>query len=302
MRNPMWSIFDLAVCVCLASSISLACPSPTPPAGVLPPPVINSVSPSLVLPYAFSKTQVSFTMSFVGMHLDCLDGFDAPPLTSPGVIDITIPTFTDPQHAQTTVYLNSVDVCPPDCVVPGPQHGTQVDVDGQDGNTFNFTIDYPAYMIVVLDTSLSPDATHPNPGRQTLYEVHNSGGSIAPLITIGESINYTATSPPCAGTIAPKTASCSQMVPAKTSTLGRFTDIWRINSATSPAGCGWAVHDDWQVCPPDWASAHQGWTNLPKKSFATLTGYIHTNKVNILNHITPPQSGAMPTNFKIVPQ
>lgn len=94
---------------------------------------------------------------------------------------------------------------------------------------------------------------------------------------------------------------CTAPAPAITTTYGRFTDEWSIKPTASPAGCGISnVVDHWQACSPN-VYDYYNHARLPVKPFGTLTGYTHTDKIDILGYITPPQTNAMPTGKKIVP-
>jgi hypothetical protein len=168
-------------------------------------------------------------------------------------------------------------------------------------NGVTFWVDEPAYMLVVSDNTYQPaPPSHPNVWRQVIYEVHNTSGSLVPQINIGENVTYTQSSPPCSGSIQFTPSSCSQPAPAVTNTYGKFTDQWAVNSTATPAGCGVSnIVDHWQACSPKYTdrSLH----SLPVKTFGTLTGYIHTNAVDILGSITPPQTNHMITGRQINP-
>jgi hypothetical protein len=168
-------------------------------------------------------------------------------------------------------------------------------------NSLDFWIDEPDDMTVFSDNTYNPaPPAHPNVWRQVIYEVHNTSGSLAKQINIGEDFHYTQSTPPCTAQIVLHTSQCTDLTPAITTTYGRFTDEWSIGTTASPAGCGISnVVDHWQACSPNYYDGNGG--RLPAKTFATLTGYTHTDKVNILGSITPPQSNHMPAGKKIVP-
>ena len=56
--------------------------------------------------------------------------------------------------------------------------------------------------------------------------------------------------------------------------------------------------DNWQVCATNWTGAGQ---QLPVETFGTLNGFMHSNSVNILGYITPPQTNSMPPALRINP-
>ena len=166
------------------------------------------------------------------------------------------------------------------------------------GNIFSsnlltpITPDLPGYMLVVTDNTYSPTTGHPNEWRQVLYELHYLSGALAKQVSLGEDFTYTQSIPPCTAAIHLNSNSCS-LNPAISSTYGRFTDQWAISGQASPAGCGISNNvDHWQDCSSQYGTA---------TTYGTLTGYTHTNYINILDHITPPQTNAMTTGSRIDP-
>jgi hypothetical protein len=164
----------------------------------------------------------------------------------------------------------------------------------------DYWIDQPDHMIVISDFTGLPDSSHPNVWRQVIYEVRNTSEAIAPQINVGEDFAYTQSSPPCNGNIVMHTSSCSQTVPAITTTYGRFTDQWAITTAATPAGCGISnVVDKWEACSPNYVDGYG--TKLPILPFAKLAGYTHTNEVDILGYVAPPTTVKMPVGKVITP-
>jgi hypothetical protein len=167
-------------------------------------------------------------------------------------------------------------------------------------NAMTFWVDEPAYMVVVTDNTFAPQPPdYPNVWRQVIYEVHNTSGSLAPQINIGETATYTQSSPPCSKTVVLSTSLCSEG--GLTSTYGKFTDTWAITESASPSGCGVdSLSDHWQACSPSYKDDSFQHT-LPVLTFGTLTGYLHTNSVDIRGYITTPNEAGMPTGLRIYP-
>ena len=148
-------------------------------------------------------------------------------------------------------------------------------------------------MIVVLDITNPATTGHPNEWRQVMYETHYISGALAKQVTLGEDFTYTQSSPPCNGTIRLNTNQCSSN-PAITNTYGRFFDTWEISSSATPAGCGIDnVVDHWNDCLQLYV--------VGAATYGTLTGYTHTDHINIQGHITPPNSNGMTTGTRINP-
>jgi hypothetical protein len=56
-------------------------------------------------------------------------------------------------------------------------------------------------------------------------------------------------------------------------------------------GCGYSTTDPWM-----WA-----YNVTVLRTFATLSGYIHTNAININGFVTPPNANKMPPGTRIYP-
>jgi len=148
-------------------------------------------------------------------------------------------------------------------------------------------------MLVFFDVTSGPTTGHPNVWRQVMYEAHYLSGAVATQVTLGEDFAYTPSTPPCTGTIVASTNQCASN-PAITNTYGRWIDTWQISSPASPAGCGIDnVVDHWNDCLQLYV--------VGAATYGTLTGYTHTDHINILGHITPPSSNGMTTGTRINP-
>jgi len=161
-----------------------------------------------------------------------------------------------------------------------------VSVDNVPSNSVPFTVDGPTHMIVQGDTIGRCSGCSTSVARFVNYQIVNYSGTNSGTVVIGEA-------PTASGW------SCMQPNPGSsyascttspfTASGGFFTDLWSINSdAYTPSGCGFNITDHWQWC-----------ATSPPHTFGTLTGYVHTDAININGYINPPQS--MPVGTVINP-
>lgn len=194
--------------------------------------------------------------------------------------------------------------------VPGVVYdyaGTGVVICTAAGTLFNNTqttpidADIPGYMLIVSDGTFGPDTNHPDYWRQLIYEFHFLSGALATSRTLGESYTYSQSVPACTAKVVPATNTCVQN-PTSTNTYGKSAtpDNWALgwvmpsHTAPSPPGCGASgIVDHWQDCSQLFV--------VGAATYGTETGYVHTDTIDINNHITPPQSNSMPPGTKIVP-
>ncbi len=270
---------------------------------------LASLSPPTVHPYSLYDIRwqppPAFEISATGSgflwdqgYNICIDGVNASAgLSYGGLADE--PSNT---HADIFVSVNSTAVCPPSCLNVGTQALSLVDIYGVPSNSKNFVMDYPAYMLVVSDfTYLPVTPTNVNIIRRVTYEVHDYySGDTAYFIQVGENFTW-GNDWNCNQNPHFNSTSCTQQQPIYTDSQGRFIDQWGFPGSVqlTPSGCGVSVpSDNWQACATTWSGAGQ---QLPVRTFGTLNGYMHSNGINILGYVTPPQSNSMPAGLRINP-
>lgn len=70
--------------------------------------------------------------------------------------------------------------------------------------------------------------------------------------------------------------------PSPTGQNGDFTDAWTLDTDdASPVDCGFNITDHWQWCDIS-----------PAKTFATLSGYVHSNQIEINGVVSPNKMAA----------
>jgi hypothetical protein len=160
---------------------------------------------------------------------------------------------------------------------------------GCDEQSSGSAVVQPAYMVVEDEEVETCDGCYTTVARYTTYGVKYSDNTSVGVIPICESPTVsTSTCTPQRGLSYNKCGSDN----ASTDETGSFTDEWTVGTdSVTPAGCGFNVTDHWQW----YQSATQQIT------FGTLTGFVHTNSIKINGYTVPPQSGGMPTGFKINP-
>lgn len=142
-------------------------------------------------------------------------------------------------------------------------------------------------MVVQSDSFGKCDGCSTTVQRVVTYQVINASGANSGAIPICESPTVTNWS--CTQQQKVTFQSCSS--PYTTTSTGAFPDQWTMGSdAYTPAGCGFSVTDHWQ-----WAASAS-----VQKTFATLTGYVHTNAISINGHVSPP-AGTLPPGTVINP-
>jgi hypothetical protein len=147
----------------------------------------------------------------------------------------------------------------------------------------------PAYMVVEDVEVTTCNGCGTSVDQIVKYGVKYSDGSSVGAITICET--PTVSSSTCSPPRGISYNACGTHN-AATDAGGSFADEWSIGTDNaSPASCGINVTDHWQW----YQSAAYQFT------FATLTGYAHTDAIQTNGYTVPPQSAAMPTNFRINP-
>jgi hypothetical protein len=168
-------------------------------------------------------------------------------------------------------------------MILGPLWGT--------GNTYHVPL-FPLFpqMSVVSDTTypagtglgICPGA---NVCRYVNYQIKNFSGITAGTTNVCEAPVLTGWSCTQAQPT-PNFAGCPSL--AYSGSNGQFTDEWSLGSASyTPSGCGFNISDTWKWGYPS-----------PPTPLGLLTGYIHTNAIQI-NGVTSPASM---TNGTIIPQ
>jgi hypothetical protein len=149
-----------------------------------------------------------------------------------------------------------------------------------------FTIDGPDHMVVIDDQVATCSGCTTAVARFMTYRVIKFNLSPANAIPIGEVVSTSDWN--CGGAFpGVVTTSCAAPVQTQTQSDGSFTDLWTLSSDSfSPAGCGDNIVDHWQ------------WCSAPK-TVGTLSGYVHTNAININGSIRPP--GPAMTGTVVVP-
>ena len=181
-----------------------------------------------------------------------------------------------------SIPTNAGQICgspgPPACPVAAPAQSGPANISK-----------VPAYMLVEDVEVTTCDGCAKTVAQFVTYGVKYADGSSAGSIPICES-----------PTLSNQTCSPQRNVSfnkcgtdnGTTDAGGSFEDEWSIATDTvSPIGCGFDLTDKWQ-----W---YQSAALQP--TFATLTGYVHTNAVKTNGYTVPPQSAGMPTGFKITP-
>jgi hypothetical protein len=174
-------------------------------------------------------------------------------------------------------------------ITPGASIGTNnsvsVTTNEVSGNAVPFTVDGPASMVVISDSVGTCDGCSTTVKRLVTYEIRNVSDTVAASIPICE---------------APAISnwSCQQQnsgvgyrhcdSPYVVDSNGRFTDGWSMGSDQyTPSGCGFDTVDPWM-----WAASPSA-----QKTFATLSGFVHTNSVKINGVENPPDSFAVDTRI-----
>ncbi len=161
----------------------------------------------------------------------------------------------------------------------GPNSIT-VTANGQTSNPGAFTIDGPDHAIVVSDVLGKCSGCTTSVKRTVTLQVIKFSGTPVFVIPIGEvpsqsGWNCNQTNP---GVL---TNPCSSGL--DTDTNGEFADSWSMGSdAYTPAGCGFNF------------TTHHQWCTAPK-TFATLTGYTHTNAISMNGVVNPPNQFSLNT-------
>lgn len=156
----------------------------------------------------------------------------------------------------------------------GPNSIT-VTSNSQKSNQGAFTLDGPFYMTVIADQLRKCSGCTTTVQRLVTYQVKNFSGSNAGTTSIGENVvtsgwNCTQAS---GGT---NTSPCSKG--GSTNSAGQFADQWDLGSDVyTPIGCGENVDDHWLWCKNNQSIGH-------------LSGYCHTNAVQINGVVSPPNS------------
>lgn len=158
--------------------------------------------------------------------------------------------------------------------------GISVTANGEKSNTYNFVVDYPDEMAVVNDNGGQALCTGCTTTikRLVTYQVKTFSGATAGVISTQE--DPTVSGWNCT---VPSSANLEySKCPTPTDQNGEFTDTWTMGSdGFSPAGCGTNITDHWQWCDIS-----------PAKTFATLSGYIHTNQIEINGVVSPNKMAA----------
>jgi hypothetical protein len=164
-----------------------------------------------------------------------------------------------------------------------------VTANGATSNDADFTLDGPIYMSVVSDTWDYCTGCSTTVRRKVAYQIMNASGASSNAIPVCEAPLIT-NGPACTPAVPPP--SFTACTSPYTAAGGQFTDTWSLNSdAYAPVGCGFSIADTW------------GWSpNVTvMRNFATLSGYVHTNAVNVNGFVVPPTSGEMPVGTNIHP-
>jgi hypothetical protein len=169
-----------------------------------------------------------------------------------------------------TIVLPNVSVAASTYI--GPDNIT-VTASGQMSAPSPFTIDGPDHMIVNSDVVGHCSGCATAVRRTVTFQVIKFSGSPVFVIPIGEVASQSGWS--CNGSNpGVRTTLCVDGV--DTDANGMFPDSWSIASDSySPAGCGFNFTTHWQWCPAP-------------KTFGTLTGYTHTNAINMNGVVNPP--------------
>jgi hypothetical protein len=166
-----------------------------------------------------------------------------------------------------------------------------VTANGAHSNTVNLVIDGPAYMTVNYDSYGPCVGCSTTIERTVAYQVYNFSGSTTNLANqyIGEVPSVGTDT--CTPQESPEYTTCSSGL-GRTDGAGSFSDTWSLGyDNESPTGCGVTINSDhWQMC----FSGHP-------KTYATLSGYVHTNSIQINGHTVPPSSGEMSPGTRINP-
>jgi hypothetical protein len=147
---------------------------------------------------------------------------------------------------------------------------------------FSFTVDGPGSMMVTADTTgLCPGCTT-TVKRFVTYEIKNISGTVS---TGTYPICETPTDGPWSCTQTQPTLNYNKCNVDPGTYTGTFTDGWSLSQdGLTPVGCGFTITDEWLFNPGgasvQWAIGH-------------LSGYIHTNSVEINGNTTAMAPGTV---------
>jgi hypothetical protein len=221
-------------------------------------PVITSISPTFL---NAGDNKKSLTINGSGFG-------SSPTVNLPQ--GVTLDSTNQQTSTTTQIQLSAVDVAASAYI---GANSITVTASGQTSAPAGFTIDGPDHAIVNSDVLGHCSGCTTAVKRTIILQVIKFSGSAASVIPIGEVAsasgwNCSQTNP---GVL---TTPCAEGV--DTDSNGMFPDSWSIASDTySPAGCGFNFTTHWQ------------WCTAPK-TCATLTGYTHTNAINMNGVVNPP--------------
>jgi hypothetical protein len=242
-------------------SYSIECPlnqgtSASAPGNAIP--VITSISPSLLNAGDNKKT---LTINGKGFG-------SSPTVNLPS--GVSRDSTNQQTASDTQIQLSAVNVAASAYIGP---NNISVTSGGLPSAPSPFTIDGPDHMVVTADALGKCSGCSTTVRRTVTLQVIKFTGSAAYVIPIGEVPSVSGWN--CAQQFPGTTSTpCSQGV--DTDTSGSFQDSWSMSSdAYTPVGCGYSITTHWQWC-------------AAPKTFGTLSGYTHTNAINMNGVVSPP--------------